>query len=218
MSVYIVEAVSDAKLAALDRACMPDGWLQPVPSAVYEATEPAARVTWCVKRGLYHLPTLELVETLRRELPDPERAIEIGAGHGALGKALGIRCTDNRMQEWPDIRRTYEELGQAVVTYPPHVEKIAALDAIDKYQPRTVVAAWVTHKYHYLRHDKGGNMFGVDEPELLLKPSVRRYVFVGHEQTHRNKAILDQSHSVMKPPGMYSRSPVPGDVVWVWER
>lgn len=208
---------ADDVLARFDAACLVDGQLQVMPAAFYAEQAPNDLALWCFARGFYCLPTVELVEQVR-ELIDTDDAVEIGSGNGVLGRALGIPRTDSRMQERVDVATVYADAGQPTVEYGADVEKLTALEAVEKYRPRVVVAAWVTHRYKRERHALGGNMNGVDEGKLLEKPFVRRYVFVGHERVHANKPILARRHETFHMPGrLYSRTLDRRDVTWVWE-
>ncbi len=207
----------DAMIARLDADCLKDGYLQPMPAEYYAAWPQDSLTMWCVRRGFYCLPTVELIEFLRTEVV-PGATIEIGAGHGVIGKALGIPSTDSKMQERPEIVAMYQALKQTVVSYPPHVEKLSADEALDKYTPEVVIAAWVTHRYDPSRHDHGGNADGVDELSMICRPHVRRYVFVGHERVHEKKFLLDVPHSLCKPPFLFSRALDARNVIWIWDR
>lgn len=206
-------------LAELDARCLDDqGQLEVMPAAFY-ATWPRQELSiWCVRRGLYCLPTHELVDFLREQIGD-RTAIEIGSGNGCLGRSLGIPMTDSRQQELEHVEARYTQLGQAIVNYGPDVEKLTALEAVEKYKPQVVVAAWVTHRYDKARPRYRGNMYGVDEGRMLDKKWVKRYIFVGHEQVHgvqAPKPILGRRHETHRLPFLYSRSPEPRDVVWIW--
>jgi hypothetical protein len=202
-------------VAELDAACLRDGVLQVMPAKFYASVPRNDLSLWCVRRGLYSLPTLELVDWLRPYVDDA--AIEIGAGHGALGRALGLPITDSKQQEDPEARAFCDRLGQAPVTYPVDVEKLTAMQAIEKYKPRVVLACWVTHRYLPAQPQLGGNMHGVDESKLLKKPGVRRYILVGHERVHASKTILRAPHETHRLPFLVSRPTDPLDAVWIWE-
>ena len=83
---------------------------------------------------MYLLPTIELVERLKRAI-DGRRAIEIGSGNGVLAEALGIQGTDNFMQEMPKYKALYAAQGQPTIKYGKNVENLDALAAIKKYKP-----------------------------------------------------------------------------------
>lgn len=173
---------------------------------------------FCVYNGIYTLPTQELVDFLSEEIGEAQdRTVEIGAGNGVLGRALGIKSTDNLMQLTPDIKAYYESLGQAIVSYGDNVEKLDAMQAVKKYSPEIVIAAWVTHKYNAREHWRGGNAMGVDENTLLKK--VKKYIMVGNVSVHGKKPILSLPHRTILAPWILSRS-VSSDqnLIYIWER
>jgi hypothetical protein len=208
-------------LVELDAECLDAGGQLKVMPADFYARRPRHELfIWCVRRGFYCLPTHELVEFIRDQI-DGESALEIGAGNGCLGRSVGIPMTDSKQQEREDIKARYEHEEQTVITYGPDVEKLTALEAVEKYRPTVVLAAWVTHKYNRDRPAARGNMNGVDESRLLDKKSVKKYIFVGHERVHGENApkpILSRRHETHRLPYLYSRSPEPRDVIWVWKR
>ena len=193
----------------------PEGSLRILPYADL-ANVPQEHISqFCVQHGVYCLPTQELVEWLRAELAG-QKAIEIGSGNGALARALSITATDSYMQADPKIAALYAVQGQAPVHYGLNVEKWDAAAAVRLHRPHTVVACWVTHLYNEAEEWRAGNMFGVDEGQLLAR--VQKYIFVGNELTHALKPILDRPHRVFKAPWLLSRS-INRDmnVIWVWE-
>lgn len=196
----------------LDAACLDGGQLRVMPAAFYARYRRNDLAVWCLRRGFYCLPTHELAEWLSETI-GADSAIEIGAGHGALHLA-GVPATDSYQQEDLLMRELYAGLGQATVPYGKHVEKLTALQAVDKYQPTVVLGCWVTHRY---TKEAGGNAWGIDEGKLLRKPSVRRYIFVGHERVHEHKPILRIPHSTHRMAFLYSRATDARDVVWIWE-
>lgn len=58
------------------------------------------------------------------------------------------------------------------------------------------------------------------EEHILGAASVRRYIFVGHEQVHQKKPVLRFPHETIIVPGLYSRSMQTSgrNVVWVWDK
>lgn len=205
------------RLAALDAACLDEnGLLKAMPASFY-AAHSADLSLWCVRRGFYCLPTLELVEFIRDQIAS-EESLEIGSGNGALGRAVGIPMTDSRLQERDDVKAIYDTLAQALVPYGPDVEKLTALEAIAKYQPRAVLAAWVTHRFDRNRPALMGNMYGVDESRMWSKKFIKRYIFIGHERIHGLKPLLTVRHETHRLPYLYSRALDRQDVVWVWKR
>ena len=87
---------------------------------------PAASLRlWCHLNARYGLPTVELVAWLHQFIAG-RQAIEIGAGHGDLGRQLGIPTTDSRIQERPDVAAFYRSIGQPVIQYPSWIERLEA--------------------------------------------------------------------------------------------
>lgn len=169
-------------------------------------------VYFAVRHGMYCIPTLELVDWLKRHIGG-RTAIEIGSGNGLLAKALDIPATDNRMQDWPEIRALYDKAQQPVVKYGSNVETLDALDAIKRYAPQVVLGAWVTHRYDLLRHEDGGNTYGPNELEIIKQAE---YVFIGACDTHRHKPILQLPHEEYEFPWLVSRSFTATNFIGVW--
>jgi hypothetical protein len=207
--------------ARLDAFCLDNGQLQVVHADFYRQFDQEQLSVFGHRHAAYVLPTWELItklDELIKEVSPTRNAIEIGSGNGLLGMALGIPCTDNRMQEWPDIQALYQSTGQPTVTYGEHVENRDAQAAVDHYQPEVVVAAWVTHLFTEEQSQRGGNMFGVDEVLLLSK--IKRYIFVGNVGPHHLKPLFDQCQKfiTIEPVGLFSRARNPdSNVIWVWD-
>jgi hypothetical protein len=155
------------------------------------------RLLFGVRHGLYSFPTLELCDFLRSRIGD-RSAIEIGAGHGALAKALSIPATDNRQQEEEGLKAYYRKIGQATVPYGDLVEKLDAASAVSKYQPSVVIACWVTHRFDATRPKSGGSVTGVNEEALVA--ACDEYIFIGNERVHASKPILKLPHEKLTPP------------------
>jgi hypothetical protein len=222
--VHVLDGSRQAEICAeLDALAFDeDGRLRVLPAREYQRHPQADLTVWCVLRGLYCLPTVELVAAVRELLPERWSScqlgapIEIGAGNGAFGRALGVRMTDSHQQELPEVREYYHYIRQATVRYGVDVERRSAEEAVRAYEPEVVVAAWVTHRYEPERHEAGGNVMGIDEGALLRK--VRRYVHVGHERVHAGKALLALPHRTLRPEGLVSRAlDWQKQVIWVWE-
>jgi len=166
--------------------------------------------------GFYCFPTLELAEWIKGFV-DLSKAIEIGAGHGALGRYLGIPITDSKCMERPDVKAYYDMIRQPVTRYPADIIKMDAVEAIEKYKPETVIGCWITHKYCDGELDRGGNIYGIDEDFII--ENVKRYIVVGNERVHKYKRILGYEHKEFKFPWLYSRSLFRGyNVIYMWER
>lgn len=171
---------------------------------------------FCVRHGFYQIPTTELIEFLITEIDGKtNKTIEVGSGNGVLAKELGIVATDNYQQTMKKYREIYELSGQAIVKYGKNVEKFSAKEATKKFKPHNVIACWVTHKYNPLEHWRGGNEIGVDEVDLLRR--IKKYIFIGNENTHKQKKILDIPHRTIKADWLVSRSITKEqNMIWIW--
>jgi hypothetical protein len=161
------------------------------------------------KHGIYQFPTRDLLDYMWIYLNTrgilPSECIEIGAGSGQIGRHLGIRMTDNKLQDDPTIQAYYRAVGQPILRYSPEVEKIDANSAVIKYQPRVVIGCWVT-EFPQL-------MFGVKEPQMLKE--IETYILVGNAITHGKKPILKGNDGVYYP-WIVSRSLTPqANRIWI---
>jgi hypothetical protein len=169
---------------------------------------------FCVKQGFYGFPTLELIDFLKEHI-DSERVLEIGSGNGVLCKALNIKGTDSFMQKQDNIAELYNMMGQTPISYGDHVIRYDAIDAVRRYKPDIVVASWVTHMYDAKQHYRGGNAWGVREEKILEK--VKKYIFIGNDNVHKLKPILEKEHLTYKFPWLVSRSlDKEGNSIWIW--
>lgn len=179
-----------------------------------------ARTTWQERamfghvRGMYVLPTAELVEWLRGFIGD-RFALEIGAGCGALARALGILATDNLMQTWPHIAAHYRAMGQPVIEYGPEVEDLGADEAVAVYRPDVVLGAWITHRYDEAQHERGGSVYGPDFAHILRNCS--ELVLVCNTDTHAAHTLMDIPHRRVRPPGLFSRAQSGEDFIGIWK-
>lgn len=168
-----------------------DGKIVPVPFSMIKDISQEAISVFCHKHALYQFPTTELIDFIKNEIGG-NMAIEIGAGNGCIGRSVGIIMTDNFMQTWDDIKKVYAVTRQPVITYGKDVEEIPALDAINRFKPKVVVACWVTHKWK--EGMSTGNMYGVEE-EKIFDLGVEKYIHVGNENSttgHTFKPILEK--------------------------
>lgn len=180
-----------------------EGTLRVMPASYYRQTTVQERALFGVRHGLYGFLTTELIDWLQSAI-DGRSAIEIGAGHGGLARALGIVATDSCLQSNPDVAAYYAALGQPAVKYGKNVEKLDAAQAVDKYRPQVVIASWVTHLYREDRHSAGGNMFGVGEERILEKCDA--YIFIGNTAVHQGKSIWNRPHELWTPDWVFSRA------------
>src|SRR6185295_2017181 len=95
--------ITACDLTTITNEVMDDkGLLRIKPYAFYQGIDENELKYFMHQNAIYVLPTTELIDWLRTEIVGT--AIEIGAGHGAISRALGIPITDSRMQERPDIK------------------------------------------------------------------------------------------------------------------
>lgn len=151
--------------------------------------------------GIYVLPTTELIEWLRTMIVGA--AIEIGAGNGSIARTLGIPITDSRMQESPEIKFIYQMGGLPPIVYHNDIEKLDAIEAVKKYEPDTVIGAFITHKFD--PKIGNGNALGVDEIKMLHKIK-RRYINIGNKHTHKDKPLLKIPHTEYQFDWLITRS------------
>lgn len=197
MNAKILDRVDTAHL---DKQTISNGKLVIKNHSFWKGLDPNLVANFMLKHGLYVIPTTELICWLKENVVGS--AIEIGAGNGAISRALGIPITDNRMQELPEVQFFYMMSGQPVIAYPDDVEKLEALEAVEKYKPDTVIGAFITHKF--VDEVVGGNAYGVQEETIIEK--TRRYIMIGNLDTHRLKPILKKKHDWMYFPWLITRS------------
>jgi hypothetical protein len=205
----------------LDRVLLDDkGRLRVLPAAVYEQIDWMTLRLWCHHRAYYSLPTSETVERLRAIIGDRD-AIEVGAGNGVYGRALGIPMTDSWCQTLPDVALMYMMSRQPTIKYPADVERLDAVAAVRKYNPKVVVGAWVTHWIdpNLPPPPGGGNMYGLREDLILDHPSVETYIVVGNLTTHAHKPLRSRPHQIIRQPWVWSRASKPDDdCIFVWDK
>ena len=117
------------------------------------------------------------------------KAIEIGSGAGDLAHYLNIPATDNRMQERPEIAYWYRKYHQPIIQYGANVECLEAQEAIEKYKPEVIIAAWVTQWVdpNFRPANDVGCMFGPKEDEIVATGIP--YIMIGNLITHKHKPI-----------------------------
>lgn len=214
-TVMDVIPVDDIDRAVLDE----NGRLRAAyPAATFTAFPPAQLRLWCHLRARYALPTLELIKWLRNRIAG-RSALEIGAGNADLGYLLGIRETDSGIQQG-DAKAFFLLSGQPPTNPPPTVRRMDALDAIDKFRPQVVVAAWFTRKFIPGQDREGqaqGSIFGVRDEDIIDR--VETYIHIGNEKIHGQKTALRLPHETIKLPGLLSRtSDQATNVIYVWDR
>lgn len=187
-----------------------DKYLNLYSSVQYKELFRHEEIQWfCLTHGLYQVPTTELIDFLKQQITDS--AIEIGAGLGQIGHHLDIRMTDSKIQARTEMIEHYSMMGQPVIKYGDHVEKIGAITAVKKYNPRTVLGCWITTKTSW-------NTAGVKDFDMM--PLIKKYIVVGNTKTHGDKEIFKHYKTTeIELPGLLSRSVYPqGNRVWIVER
>lgn len=165
------------------------------------------------EKAIYSFPTIQLYKWVK-EYYDLSNAIEIGSGAGGLHRLLGIKGTDSKMQELPEVIEQYKLMRQPTIKYPDDVEKIDAISAIKKYKPDIVIGCWITQLYNPITNH--GSIYGVNEIKLLKK--VKTYITIGNQIIHGQKDILKFKHEKIIIDGLVSRSTNPKlNCIYVWE-
>lgn len=201
----------------LDDTLLDDfGRLRVLPVTEIDRLDRQAVRAWCHLRGVYLLPTAELIAWLHERIGE-RSAIEIGSGNGALGRALGIPRTDSRVQEGA-AKAFHEATRQPPVRYGDDVVRLEAAEAVRVHRPQVVVAAWVTHKLPDDAPRRAvGCAFGVCEDQIARR--VEEYIMIGNLRVHAEKPLLRQPHEEFRLPFIRSRARDPGaDRAWSWTR
>ncbi|NLR60736.1 hypothetical protein HGH93_21680 [Chitinophaga polysaccharea] len=176
------------------------------------------RQIWAHNNSVYHFITKEMIQWLG-EIINDRPAIEICGGNGGIGRHLGIPSTDSYMQTWPHIIDYYLRHGQRPIFPPKDVLEYEANKAVDTFQPKVVIGAFVTQKYKHtdVNSINPGSLYGVDEEELLKK--VETYVMLGNKEPHKGKRIFKLPHRELRFPWQITRSIDPSyDRVWIWDK
>jgi hypothetical protein len=223
MGISIIKITGDHRKIVMDIACKlldDNGNLKILPAAFYESLSFQHLRLFCHYFARYGLPTIETVEFLKRYIGD-HSAIEIGAGCGDLGRALGIPMTDNFCQDWPDVKAHYIACQQPIIRYGKDVERLDALDAAKKYKPDIIIGQWVTNWIDpkLPPPSGGGSMYGIKE-DLLLK-ECKSYVVIGNRNVHGHKPILALPHTEIQDRDCAIKSRANDqseNVIYIWGR
>jgi len=157
---------------------MEDGLVRPIEWDLLRRFPRADIMAWCVKNGVYQVPTWELIDWLKHTI-NGDPAIEICAGKSCIGRYLGIPMTDSYQQTNPLVALYYATRMQMPAIPPPDVERLDAHQAIAKYRPKIVIGAWVT-KHSWIRNQ--GNYWGVHEEQILRAGCT--YIHIGNDDPH----------------------------------
>jgi hypothetical protein len=189
------------------------GLIHPIPAKELAKFDFLTRRLFLHKWALYTFPTTELIDYLADRIAG-KSAIEIGAGLGVIGRALGVPLTDNKMQEWPEIRATYQLMGQPTIKYPPDVIELDAISAVERYKPDIVIGSYITHKWD--DSSQSGNWWGVDT--LKLTEMVPEYLMIGNLNTHRNDPAMKQLDHVERHDFLFTRGEDNTSAIFCWKQ
>lgn len=200
----------------LDSLLLDNGLLKVLSASTYSTIPTEDLMLYGHFKGYYCFPTIELAEWLMQHI-DVDSTIEIGAGHGALARYMKIPAIDSKCMELPEVKIYYALMRQPITIYPEDIIKLDAIEAIKKYKPKTVIGCWITHKYKEEDHERGGNMYGIEEEDILK--NVDQYIVVGNEKVHGKKKILELKHEEYKFPWLFSRASEPQkNIIYIWNR
>jgi hypothetical protein len=94
--------IPDADTGYLDEMLIENGLVRPVRWRKLKHIPQSHLMAWCVKQGVYQIPTWELIEWLKGVIGG-RSAIEICAGRSCLGRALNIPMTDSYLHTDPNM-------------------------------------------------------------------------------------------------------------------
>lgn len=189
------------------------GTIRPIPAREVEKCGFEQARMFMHKYGLYTLPTVELIDYLAGIIAG-KRAIEIGAGLGVIGRALGIPATDNKMQAWPEIKAHYDRMRQPTIQYPADIIELDAHDAIKRYRPQIVIGSYITHKWR--PGMESGNQYGVDNLKIARK--VEAYYMIGSLTTHLKDPAMKHLDGIERHDFLYTRGGKENSVIFRWKR
>jgi hypothetical protein len=188
-----LQVYQDKPTEYIDAILLKDGEMQVLPAADLAQIDNLALRLWCHKKGIYGVPSKELIEVIKSHLVE-NKSIEVGGGCGVFGKALQIPSTDSMIQNDPLVRAYYAALGQPSVEYGKYVIHLEASTAIDRFEPEVVFGSWVTQ---YVPPDKSeelygqGSEYGLKESEFL--PKIKKYIVYGNDVIHGHKRVLNDA-------------------------
>ncbi|MBY6093835.1 hypothetical protein [Ferrimonas balearica] len=204
--------INDEDVTALEVLMMDEGYYtMPFPAEILKGFSNNQRRIFCVKKGIYQLITNELVDYLQAHMVGS--TIECGSGNGLLADLLAIPATDNRMQEWPEVKQHYAMSGQATIKYGQNVEELEAHAAKEKYNPNTIIACWLTGKKSI--HNKPLNMYG---PNLKqLRAGTKQFILIGNENVHKDCILFDKACWEVQADWLVSRAEHQHlNRIWIW--
>jgi hypothetical protein len=218
MQAHILQ---DKDTSYLDDILLHEGRIQALPSEELRKINNTDLRLWCHKNAIYGLPSVELIELIKGEVPE-DTSIEVGGGCGVFGRLLNITSTDSCIQAEPAMIAYYELLNQPPVKYGANVLEYEASKAIDVFKPDVVFGSWVTQYVSPLEDvpPGGGSVYGLRENEFFSK--IKRYVIYGNTYIHGQKELFKQPgvavKTIQNPEIMFSRASYPaGNCLYVVE-
>jgi hypothetical protein len=195
-----------------------EGRLKVLDTVVFGQINPIELKVWARNNGVFHFITTEMITWLKDRISG-KAAIEICAGKGTIGRALGIPSTDSYVLQKPRNLYKIVELGEEPTNPPPDVLRYEAMQAVRKFKPAVVVGAFVS-QVHRPWEDYNiipSSPFGVDE-ELLLQ-HVQTYIMFGNKGPHKFKRIFKHKHKEYSFPWLHTRAQNQQlNRVWIWNK
>lgn len=208
--------LTPVNLDRVEEVVFKNGEFQILPAEFWNQHSQNFISNFCYKHGMYCIPTTELIEWLQHRIGE-RSALEVGAGSGVVGRAVGIKMTDNYQQAMDKYEKLYNTMQQPTVNYGKDVFKCDAVEAIKRFKPEVVLGCWVTHKYKPNFHEAGGNEIGLDEHKILKR--VKEYIVVGNETVHSRKLIMSVQHETFNPSWLVSRGQdATGNRIYIWRK
>ena len=190
MSVNILENPKEEEIKLLDSILKnKDGLIVPCSGTQLNEFPINTIRYYCLINGIYGICTFELLNQLK-QLIGHKKCIEIGAGVGTFGRALGLQMFDNYLQNRPDVKLQYDLLMQPTINYGLDVLKMDAIEAIKLIRPKIVFGSWITNKYNRKRHHLGGNIYGVDEYKMF-EYGVEKFLMYGSLSQHSKQPLFN---------------------------
>jgi hypothetical protein len=195
------------------------GLLRVLPAkTLQDITHPHLQL-WANKNGVYVFPTTELIQWLKEKI-GKRTAIEIGAGHGAIGRALDVPRTDSYIQLTPEMQLLYRMNSQKPTTPPPDVLRYEASDAVARFKPQVVFGGYITQLYQPGDEQEpktGSSIHGVNELEIHQK--VETYIVIGNMMSHHDKRLFLKTHEILTFDWIVTRSlNHEKNRIFIWER
>lgn len=174
---------------------------------------------WGHRKCRYTLITHELIAWLKEQIGE-RSCVEICAGMGDIGNALGVPMTDSYQQvRDPATILLYKMSSQPTIQPPKEVQEIFANAAVRALKPKVVIGSWVTQLYQCGDEENrvGSNVNGPNEFDIL--DHCETYIHLGNLLTHKDKRLLQRAHEDYKFAWYVTRSMTPQhNMIWVWDR